>query len=57
MSIDKSAVDQSAHDQLAVCRSTDQQSGIGNCSTVPPGVPLYLGLGVFSQLGVVMGRP
>ena len=53
VSIDKSAVDPSAGDQSAVCRSAGQQSGIGNCSTVPPGPTIYLPPGPLSQLGVV----
>ena len=54
VSIDKSAVDPSAGDQSAVCRSAGQQSGIGNCSTVPPGASIYLPPGSLSQLGVVL---
>ena len=53
VSIEKSVVDQSAGDQSAVCRSTGQQSGIGNCSTVPPGASIYHPPRPCSQLGVV----
>ena len=54
VSIDKSAVDPSAGDQSAVCRSAGQQSGIGNCSTVPPGASIYHPPTGDSQLGVVL---
>ncbi|MEC8568404.1 MAG: hypothetical protein VXY56_09010, partial [Pseudomonadota bacterium] len=53
LSIDKSAVDPSAGDQSAVCRAAGQHSGIGNCSTVPPGQTIYHQPGLVSQPGVV----
>ena len=52
-SISKAAIDQSAGDQFAVCKSKDQQSGIGNCSTVPPGPTIYHPAPRFPQVGVV----
>ena len=52
--IDKSAVDQSAGDQSAVCWSTGQQSGLSNCSTVPPGQTIYHPPGPLSQIWVVL---
>ena len=42
---------------LVIYRSTGQQSGIGNCCTVPPGQGIYHPPGVFSQLWVVLVRP
>ena len=54
VSIDKSAVDQSAGDQSAVCWSTGQQSGLSNCSTVPPGQTIYHPPGPLSQIWVVL---
>ena len=54
VSIDKSAVGPSAGDQSAVCRPAGQQSGIGSCSTVPPGQTIYHPPGPCSQIWVVL---
>ena len=57
VSMRNSPVDQSAGDQSAICCSAHQQSGIGNCSTVSPGVLLHPLPGVVPQLGVSLVRP